>query len=107
MQSILLKFGTTGSKTVDLDKQSCTYASPKELWDDMELIISNCRTYNSDPNNIVRASGEQLFQLWRAKWAGSQIDDQWEAEVRQQQEEHKVGQAVAHRGFRKAHARRV
>ncbi|CAD7697813.1 unnamed protein product [Ostreobium quekettii] len=49
------------------------YASPLEFRDDMRLVWANCREYNP-PGDDCRKLGDQLSQLWEARWAASGIE---------------------------------
>jgi len=44
------------------------YQNTKEVFDDFMLIVSNCKTYNTDVNNLVRKMSIQLEDTVRKAW---------------------------------------
>ena len=65
------------------------YKTVYEFRDDMRQVWENCRIYNPI-GQPVRTNGDHLSEFWEKKWAQSQLEQKWEAEMLIQKQEELV-----------------
>ena len=54
--------------TVSIKLHSNSYLTVNDFRADLELIFSNCFTYNSDPNNFAHKQGKLLQNYYDYHW---------------------------------------
>lgn len=72
------------------------YKSPHEVAEDVRLIVDNCLTFNSDPQNEpVRKIAEQLNQMFDKKWRDGAFEQRWQKDKAQEQMDYEVCEFAA------------
>lgn len=73
------------------DDHSPQYKSPHEVAEDVRLIVENCLTFNSDPQNEpVRKIADQLNQMFDKKWRDGAFEQRWQKDRAQEQMDYEV-----------------
>lgn len=85
-----MDLNTIKQKLGDEDR-SPQYKSPHEVAEDVRLIVDNCLTFNSDPQNEpVRKIADQLNQMFDRKWRDGAFEQRWQKDRAQEQMDYEV-----------------